>query len=271
MPLPLGAFIPPLIAWGSRALATYGLARLFSDEPVQELRDMLVGWVLEQAATRAGLQLNPDDPFSDASLAGALSQKTGVTIRSLKDRAMIEEDIDAHAAALVSQRSGYVVRSVRNVEMLKADLQRVACALISEKLGLPAGVMPGDGEELDPVAVKERLLAWAKAELYSNINEQVGVSLQEIAAMGDVEALAVELSGQLRAMGSDEEITARRLAVQISSMMATRAVTEYQQAAQNMSKRSRRQLQLRDAQAKFRARHGNRQVYVPLGMAATVE
>lgn len=235
------------------------------------LADRIYQFISDEVYEYTGMRLDPVAPLAEASITNAIAERTGIQFRTLRDKEMIKEDLSAYAAGLVSAKSGYRIRSVTDVEMLKADLQQVACAVLSQRIGIPAGVLPGDGEAFDPAAIRERLLTWAKAELYANINQQVGVSLQEIAAIGDVEALAVELSGQLRAMGSDEEITARRLAVYVSNKMATNAVADYGRQAADMSKRTRRQLQLRDAQAKFRAKHGNRSVYVPLGMAATVE
>lgn len=264
MPLPFIALAPLLITWGTRALATYGLARLFSDNSIEDLRRMVLDWVVDHAAERAGLELDRDDPLSDASLAGAVSQKTGVTLRSLKDRVMIQEDLDTHAAALISNKSGYMIHSVSNVAVLRADLQRVATAVLTDKLGLPVGVLPGDGEEINPALIKERLLSWAKAELMQNITGQVGVSVAEIAAIGDLESLAGELNGRLLAMGSDFEVSGNKMAVAVASKLIRRAITDYQRVADGSSKHTRRQEQLRRAQATFRAKWGSRMTYVPV-------
>lgn len=270
MPFPLLALAPAIATWAARALAGYGLARLASDEPIQELKNIVIGWIVEQAASQAGLQLDPADPFSDASMAGAVGVRVGIPLRSLKNPDTVREDLDAFAANLVSQKSGYQITSVSNVAILKSDLERAACAILTAKLGIPAGVLPGEGEALDPIAIKERLLVWAKAEVMQRIESEAGVTLAELQQIGDLEALAVEMNGRLSSMGSDEQFTARNIALHMANRLATDAVTQYGQAAQDMSKRTRRQLQLRDAQAKFRARHGNRQQYVPLGMVATV-
>lgn len=270
MPFPLLALVPPLIAWGTRAAAVYGLGRLFSEEPVQELKNLILGFVVEQAATRAGLRLDPDDPFSDASMATAVGERVGVPIRSLKDRAMIREDLDGFAASLISEKSGFRVSSVQNVAVLKADLQRIGCALIAERVGLPVGVLPGDGEELDGALVKERILTWAKAELSVRMTEEAGARLAEIQGLADVEGLADELNGKLAALGSDKLVTARRLAVDLAGRMATDAVADFGKLAVVMTKRSRKQELNRAAQAKFRAAHGNREKYVPLGMTAVI-
>lgn len=274
MPIMLG--IPALVSGVSGIFAAaYGLFTYTQGKSLDEIHEdvnaAVLGWIVEHAATRAGLALDPEDPLSDASFAGALSQKTGITIRSLKDRDMIREDVDMYAAQVVSDRSGYLVHSVSNVAVLKADLQRIAAALLSDRLGIPAGVLPGDGEEFDAAAVKERLLSWAKAELMTRVNEEVAIHTQEIMDAGGLEEIAADMNSRLASLGSVENVTARQLAVQVATRLATGAVVDFGKVAKGMSKRTRRQLQLRDAQKKFRATHGNRQQYVPLGMVGTVE
>ena len=89
-------------------------------------------------------------------------------------------------------------------------------------------------------------------------------------AIPDIESAAGEINGRLALLRSEQFVTARRLAFNVANTLAMNAVTEYQQVATRMTKRQRRQEQLRQAQAKFRRRHGNRQVYVPLGFSAAV-
>lgn len=62
---------------------------------------------------------------------------------------MVEEDVENYAALLVSEKSSYQIHSVTNTTILRADLERIAAAVLSEKIGLPLGVLPGDGEEFN--------------------------------------------------------------------------------------------------------------------------
>lgn len=235
-----------------------------------DLKDEINGAIAEEAAARAGIVLDRNDPLSDASLAGAVYQKTGIPLRSLRDQAMIIEDVDAWAASLVSAKSGYVIRSVSNVPILKEDMRRVACAVLTERLGIPAGVLPGDGEEFNPEAIKGRLLAWAKAELFQKIGDDIGIQIDEILAVGDLESAAAEINSLLRGMNSGFEVTGRKLALTIANQLAAKSITEYQQVVQGDTKGTRRRLQNRKAQERFRAKHGNRQKYVPLNMSAVI-
>jgi len=52
--------------------------------------------------------------------------------------------------------------------------------------------------------------------------------------------------------------------------MVKTSVEKLQVRASGMTKKSRRSLQVRAAQQRFRSLHGNRQIYVPLGMVGTV-
>jgi hypothetical protein len=273
MPFPFAfaALVPPLVAWGTRAAATYGLARLFSDEPLDELKNMLVGWVIEQAATRAGLALNPDDPFSDSSLAGAVSARIGIPVRSLRDPAMVREDLENFTVALVSEKSGYQISSVTNPAALRADLQRIGAAIAAEKIGLPVGMLDGDPADFSGDEIKERVLAWAKAEIMLRATEKAGPLLAELVESANIEDVAAELNGRLAALGSTETIDALKLANKLAVGMATDAVAGFGKVAVKMTKRSRRQELNRAAQDKFRRVHGNRQKYVPIGMTAIIE
>lgn len=270
MPFPLLALAPALVAWAGRSLAVYGLAKLASDEPVQELKRVVLGFVIESAARYAGLELNEDDPLSDASFSNAVSLRVGFPIRSLRDKEMIREDLDNFAAGLISERSGYLVRSVSSVDLLKEDLLQIAGAEMSARLGLPVGVMPGAGQAFDAVAVREQILMWAKAELMTQISGEIMISVEEIIGAGDLEGAAMQMNTDLLDAGSIENVTARQMAVRIASRLATAAVTDYNKLALSGSKKTRRRELLRAAQAKFRRAHGNRQQYIPLGMVGTV-
>lgn len=236
-----------------------------------DIWEAVKAWAVEEVARRSGLGLDPADPFSDSSMAGAVGARIGVTVRSLKDQNMIREDLENYAVGLISQRVGYEVRSVSNVSIMREDFQRIGCALLTERLQLPVGILPAAGGEINAAEIKQNLLGWAKAELLAGVGDQVAISLDDLQQIGDVEGLAVQLNGRLSAMGSPESVTARQIALHISNKLAVSAIADYGRVSEEISKRTRRQLQLRAAQSKFRAAHGNRQKYVPLGMVATID
>ncbi|KXB29250.1 hypothetical protein AT959_14840 [Dechloromonas denitrificans] len=254
------------MGWLEWAAISMFAEKVFTADVKKEINDAIV----KEAAERAGVTLDAENPLSDASLANAVFQRTGIPLRSLRDQVLIKEDLDTWAASLVSAKSGYTIRSVSNVAILKEDLQRTACAVLTERLGIPAGVLPSDGQAFDPEAIKTRLLAWAKAEIMTRVGEDVGVSVDEIMALGDVESVAYELNSLLKLADSDMTVTGRKLAVRVVNQLAARSVVEYQQVVQGDTKASRRRLQNRKAQERFRAKWGNRQKYVPLDMNAVI-
>lgn len=262
--------IAAVVEWGTAALAAYGLARLFSDESVSSLVVKVEAWAVSVVAHHTGLQLSEENPFSDASMAGAVGQRIGVPLRSLKDMALIREDLDGFAAAVIEEKSGYRIRSIQNMQILREDLLQIGMAEFSGRMGIPLGVMPGNGVAFDAVAVKENILSWAEAELLTKREGDVQAILAEITASGGVVAVAEQMNSALAGMGSVERVTQRQLAVRVAEILATNAVVNFNKVAKNAGKRDRRRESLRVAQAKFRAVHGNRQKYVPLGMSAVV-
>lgn len=253
-----------------------GVASLVDTILTYDVKQQMFQLVCEYAAVGAGLQLDPTDPFSDASLSGAVSERIGVPIRSLKNKEMIKEDMGNAAAAMASEKSGYKIRSLTDVAVMRQDLERIGCALLTAKLGLPAGVLPGEGEDINPAAVRERLLLWAKAELAVELNDQVafgakeieeGVYRYELSQLADMinSRLAVGSGG-----GGFDPVTARQIAVKLATDISVDAVANFQRSAMSARKRTRRQEQLRAAQERFRRSHGNRQQYIPLGMVGSV-
>ncbi len=225
--------------------------------------------IVEEVTARTGLQLDPSDPFSDASLAGALSARTGIAIRSVKDRAMIEEDIEDFAVARVSEKLGFQISSLRDPVKLRADFERAALAVITEKTGIP--LVPPDDGVLSAEAIKQQVEDWARARITTELSGSAAQALEVLGAQGvDFESLAAEMNGKLQALGSDEVVTAKGLALKVAESLVSSSVSRFHATAVGVSKKSRRILQLREAQRKFRAAHGNRQVYVPLGMSASV-
>ena len=254
------------MGWLQWAGVGYIVEKVYSGDLKKDVNDAIA----REAAERAGLVLDPENPLSDASLANAVYQRTGIPLRTLRDQAMILEDVDTWAASMVSAKSGYSIRSVSNVAILKEDLQRTACAILTDRLGIPAGVLPEDGQSFDPEAIKTRLLAWAKAEIMTRVGEEVGISVEEIMSMGDVESVAYEINSLLKMADSDMTVTGRKLAVRLVNQLAAKSVVEYQQVVEGDTKASRRRLQNRKAQERFRAKWGNRQKYVPLDMGAVI-
>lgn len=224
-------------------------------------------WIAQAALVHAGLELDENDPLSDASLAGAVSKRTGVALRSLKDKETILEDLDTFTCDMIMQRSGYRIASVRNVETLKADLLRIAAAEMTARLGLPVGVLPEDGT-FKADEVKERLIVWAKAEVMNRVGQEIGVRVDELMALYDFEGMAAEINERLKDADSDFTVSGRKLAISLASKIASKSVTDYQAVAFDGTKRGRRKEQIRAAQRRFREKWGNRRQYMPVSASS---
>ena len=83
----LGASLVGLLKWASIA----AIINYLTDNGVVRA---IYQWIAQAALVHAGLELDENDPLSNASLAGAVSKRTGVTLRSLKDKETILEDLD---------------------------------------------------------------------------------------------------------------------------------------------------------------------------------
>lgn len=226
--------------------------------------------VVEEVAEKTGLALDPSDPFSDASLAGALSQRMGVTIRSVKDRDMIVEDIEDFAVGRVSEKLGFTITTLRDPVRMRQDFEAAALAMITEKTGIPF-VAPADGGAFSVDDIKSQVEDWARAKITTELSGSAAAALEALGGAGvDFESVAAEMNGKLKALGSLQTVSAKGLALKVAENLVSASVEKLHATAIGSSKKSRRILQLREAQRKFRAAHGNRQIYVPLGMNASV-
>lgn len=241
-----------------------GIASLIDTVLTYNVKQEAFRIIVDEVAKRSGLHLNQEDPFSEASLAGAVSEKIGFPIRSLKNREMIVEDVGAAAAAMISEKAGFQITSITDVDVLRGDLIRIGAAKLSQDLGIPAGVIAADGGVWDRDAIKARLLAWARAEIALDMQARFAEKANDLIASYNLEAIAAAMNSKLEAQGSARRVTPQQLAFAFANEIALDAVGEYGQIAEAVSRRTRRQEQVRRAQERFRRLHGNRQQYVRL-------
>lgn len=225
--------------------------------------------IVEEVVGRTGMQLDPEDPFSDASMAGALSQRTGITIRSVKDREMIVEDIEEFAVGRVSEKLGFTISTLRDPVRMRQDFEAAALAMLTQKTGIP--FQPPEDGAYSVEDIKSQVEDWARARISIELSNRATQALEVLGGAGaDFEALAAEMNGKLAALGSEQTVSAKGLALKVAESLVSSSVETLNATAIGASKKSRRRLQLREAQRKFRAAHGNRAVYVPLGMSAEI-
>ena len=234
-----------------------------------DIYDEVKKWVVVEAAERAGVQLDPDNPFSDASFCNALYQKTGVQFRTLLDRQSVEEDLEAYAIALIEQKTGFqmTVTTFRDVEGLKLDLVNIGLFVVQQKTGIPIAAVSGTPSEWGQ-QIKDQLLVWGEAQLRQKLAADAQAIAGKMGELVDLDALAGQINQRLADIGSTQDIDVRGLALSIAEQVSAGAVQRFQVQAGNMNKNSRRAVQNREAQRRFRAKWGDRRVYQSVSGAA---
>ncbi|MBS1188798.1 MAG: hypothetical protein H6R10_590 [Rhodocyclaceae bacterium] len=89
-----------------------------------------IGWMLEKRLE--GVMLDPNDPFSDASLSGALSQILGVPVASVRDREALKDALKRAVTLRLSQETGVQFRDVFDRALLRQDVVRAIGARSSQ-------------------------------------------------------------------------------------------------------------------------------------------
>lgn len=255
-------------------------------------------WIVSEAAERAGLNLSPDDPLSDASLSRALSERSGITIRSLvdkegikvdlmegaakvvrdrtgipvrtfADKAMILEDLEAYALDQLEQRTAIRLSSLRDVEALRGDFLRIAGGVITGQTGIPLT------DITSPDQIKLDLLDWAKDQAMLEMGESVSAAVTAEWKKG------VSMLTMVREK-LGKNVSPRALLRGVNNAMVGRYMVRLEAAGAGVvTKAERRKLQNKMAQRRFRARgerggpmwdgrKGGKNAYVPKGWDVVV-
>ena len=277
MPFPLVVLaLPELVGWiasifgAAYALFTWADGRSL-DDIKKEIERAILNWVVAYAAEHAGLELDPDAPLSDASFCHAIEKKTGLIVRTLKDKNSFIEDCETFALQRISMKTGYTLSTLRNVDQMKRDLINIGGAVIVEKTGVPVLPLPDNPSEWE-YTVRERVLQWAEAQIQHRVAQAAGEMFGQMSELVDVEGLAGQINAKLGEIGSLQQVNARGVALFIAEKVANQAIERFQVTAKNGPKQTRRRLQLLEAQRRFRLRHpGKRSQYIPIDPAAPIE
>jgi|GEM_PF-6527188 len=265
MPLPLVALAPLAVGIIQQAVALIGrvgIMRLIQGSAagglVLEFGSALVTGdpgalsreLLKAAAKvveyEADIELHDDEPFSGNSLGYAVEQKTGVPIRNLYDKVGVREDLEQYALDQFSMKTGYRLSSLRDGEKIKSDVVMIGLSLVEERTQIPlSAVMSSE----DP---KQALIDHFTPMVIDRLTREI--DSRDINAESLISAIQAKTGN-------------RFTAAQVTKALNNKLL---QQSLQLVAKKrelppdTRRRLQNRAAQAKFRAKHGNRTRYVPL-------
>lgn len=263
MPLPAAALIPLVVGLVQQAVAyigRVGLTRLLTGgvlasevvstavtgDPAALLKES------EKVAARlveyhSGIKLHEDDPFSGNSLGSAVTQKSGVPIRNVYDKDGIREDLEHYALDQFSLKTGYQLSSLRDPERIKADVVAIGISILEEKVGIPLTTIMSDE---DP---KQALIEYFTPMVIDRITKEV--EARDITAESLIAAIQAKTGAQF---------TKRQINKALNSKLIQQSL-QYIAKKRQKGADTRRRLQNRAAQTRFRAKHGNRSRYVRVG------
>lgn len=269
MPLPLAALAPAVVAVLQQAAAYIGRTGLLKlvtvtggaagagaigGEYVSALvtgdAGALTKTMLKAAAVvveyETGIQLDDEDPFGGHSMGNAVTQKSGVPVRNLYDKEGVREDLEHFALDQFSLKTGYQLSSLRDPERIKADVVAIGISIMEERMHFPLTQIMADE---DP---KQALIEYFTPMVIDRITKEV--ESRDINA----ESLIVAIQAKTGA-----KFTKRQINKALNSKLIQQSL-QYIAKKRQKGADTRRRLQNRAAQARFRAKHGNRSKYVRL-------
>ena len=246
----------PLWAGLSALFSAMGIGAWLGFDPVDKVEAWVRNWIIKTAALKAGLVLDENEPISDASFCNAIYERTGVMLRTLKDKQAIKEDLAEWAASEIEQRSGVHLSNLLDADAIKADVMTYGV----NRIAVDAGIYLSDPSSV--AAITDDLKIWGKQQAMATVADDLAASL------GLSNSDGVRLIELMAARGY-AGIKPSALMKHANGVLVGYVKEEIDRAAL-FEKKTRRCKQLRWSQAKFRRTHGNRQVYVPLAMDAIV-
>ena len=225
------------------------------DAAIKELKNMARDYAYE----RAGLVLNENEPFSDASFSAALSQKTGIKINSLLDSAQLKADIAAHAALIVEEKSGIHLTNVLSVGAIKSDVTMHVLGVVRDKGGLD--LMSAVANGIDWNNIQKAVIEEVKKKAVQLVTRRIQAAAMKFT---DVDASIDELLAMVHNTYEGRDIGIRDVGY---SMAAAIIVERYGQMSAPVRRRItkfKRRIQNREAQRRFREKHGSRIKYLPI-------
>lgn len=197
---------------------------------------------------RTGIILYEHDPFSGESLGSAVTQRTGVPIRNLFDKEGIRYDLEAFALDQFSVKTGYALRSLTDKEKIKADVIGIGITILEEQVGFPLSAILTDE---DP---RQAMIEYFTPMVIDRITKEV--EERDITAQSLIVAIQAK---------TGMKFTSRQISKAINSKLIQESL-QYIARKRKQGMITRRTLQNRAAQTRFRAKHGSRAQYVPIGM-----
>lgn len=246
---------------GQAAVAGWAIS---SPSTLASCRDWFYELVSSYLLKFCGLNVDRSDPFSDKSLCNALHEKTGIAFRTVKDRESMREDVEHFAMAKLEEKTGLHIRNIRDMEKTKVDLFRFASPMVSEWTGVPikdlSDVEKTKADVLNylqdrALVVLSNDIERAKA-MVRDVLDSAGVSLEGLVTRIQKKGGIDPVTGL-----PNVRVDATMIVLGILARALLKAEQRRKAEADELHKKSRRQMQVSAAVKRFRERHGNRMTY----------
>lgn len=103
-------------------------------EAIAFLHDGFSGLIAQYALEHYGITVDPNDPFSSASVSGAITQKTGIPITDIYNKESVLNDLGLYVAGQINGRLGTTFSTVYPVETFQAEIEDQVMALINNEI-----------------------------------------------------------------------------------------------------------------------------------------
>lgn len=245
------------IAVGTAAVAGTEAVKFLADGGLQEWWQDVQREVAVHILEKTGLELHEKDPFSDASLSDAVGKRMGITIRTLRDKEALEEDVLTGASQKLGDRTGLYLSNLKDKEAIQKDVLNFASGKVMERTGIPIT------DITDIEKTKGEVKEWAITQAYQYMASDAKVAEGMFSAAGvDVDAIVSHLNGQLKEKDGAKTMNTKSV---LGALVQTGLLQQLARVASKVAvaaTKTRRQAQLAAASQRFREKHGSRQVYV---------
>ena len=237
---------------GMFASFTMLVAAVLTDD-LQDLFDRCRGSINKAIADavreKTALDLDPDEPLSDASISQALSDRSGIHVSTVKDAAVLSSDLAAHASGIIKDHTGIPLSNLLSVEQIKLDIVTHAQNVVKDRTGLDiAGATTFD-------EVQKRISDHVREKLA----ELVADRLHDVAGdFANPEATFDELLAMVYRAQEVQGIRARDVALGVAASIVVASYARLSVPLKRRVDTFRRRAQNRESQRRFREVHGNR-------------
>jgi hypothetical protein len=129
------AYLERVIEWLGQALE--------SEDIKQFMLEQLLSFIVEAAAERTGLVLNPADPLSKESISGAIGNRIGITLTDVTSKDAVLEDVGKYMATQINQVMQTNLDGLWPLDALPAKLaDEVAVAVEKSARGQSSWISP---------------------------------------------------------------------------------------------------------------------------------